>query len=211
MSKKFYAVRKGLIPGIYESWKECWDNVENVSGAEYKSFTNKEDAKAYLLGNNKSIIPEINETDSAVAYLGGSYTPKSQHVGYAITLITQNKEINIYGRIGFCNKNGTKLHAGMGEIKSVLKLIEYCESNNIKSVIIYYGNQLVISQQHKNVGDDGFSLFKQYYDVIHSTKVNLVFDKLSSYEKHHYKERAEKNAKAGLLVEREQKRSCNKT
>ncbi len=210
-TKKFYAVRKGLTPGIYESWKECWNNVENISGAEYKSFTNEEDAKAYLQGNNKSVLPVINDDNVAVAYIGGSYTGKTNKIGYAATIVEKDKETDIYWRAHFKSHPDVKLHAGLGELKAVLKVVEFCEQNNIKTVTIYYGNQIVIYQQHKNVGDDGFELFKTYYDVIHSTKVNVVFDKLPSYEKHHYKERAEKNAKAGLLVKREQKRICNKT
>jgi ribonuclease HI len=43
--KKYYVVWKGHNPGIYETWEECKKQVENVQGAQYKSFTNKEDAE----------------------------------------------------------------------------------------------------------------------------------------------------------------------
>ncbi|KAG0596190.1 hypothetical protein M758_UG231100 [Ceratodon purpureus] len=36
--KKFYAVRKGVRPGLYTTWKECEAVVKYFSGAEFKGF-----------------------------------------------------------------------------------------------------------------------------------------------------------------------------
>jgi ribonuclease HI len=38
MASKIYAVKKGLVPGLYSSWDECKAQVDGYSGAEYKSF-----------------------------------------------------------------------------------------------------------------------------------------------------------------------------
>lgn len=46
--EKYYAVRIGKKPGIYESWYECSLNVTGVPGAKYKSFTSRTEAAAYL-------------------------------------------------------------------------------------------------------------------------------------------------------------------
>ena len=32
---KIYAVRKGKIPGLYNTWDECKAQVDGFSGAEY--------------------------------------------------------------------------------------------------------------------------------------------------------------------------------
>ncbi|MDF7638140.1 ribonuclease H family protein [Lactobacillus sp. ESL0791] len=45
---KFYAVKKGRIPGIYRSWDAAKKQVDGFSGAEYKSFSKITDATAYL-------------------------------------------------------------------------------------------------------------------------------------------------------------------
>ena len=37
MASKFYAVKKGKIPGIYYSWDECKKMVDGFPGAVYKS------------------------------------------------------------------------------------------------------------------------------------------------------------------------------
>ena len=45
---KFYAVKEGKKPGIYHTWDECKEQVNGYSGAVYKSFTNEEEAKAFI-------------------------------------------------------------------------------------------------------------------------------------------------------------------
>lgn len=52
MAKKYYAVKVGLVPGIYETWDECKKNVDGFPGAKYKSFSSKEEAAAFC-GINK--------------------------------------------------------------------------------------------------------------------------------------------------------------
>ena len=48
MGKKFYAVKNGKTPGIYETWDECKENVSGFPGAEYKSFKTLEEAKEFM-------------------------------------------------------------------------------------------------------------------------------------------------------------------
>ena len=61
MAKKIYAVRKGFIPGIYNTWDECKEQVTGFSGAEYKSFSSKEEADVYMNGESSVSI----ETDKS--------------------------------------------------------------------------------------------------------------------------------------------------
>lgn len=45
---KFYAVRKGRQTGIFTTWPDTQKQVLGFPGAEYKSFTSKEEAEAFL-------------------------------------------------------------------------------------------------------------------------------------------------------------------
>ncbi len=49
-AKKVYAVRRGKVIGILDSWDACREAVEGYPGAEYKSFKSLEEAKAYMEG-----------------------------------------------------------------------------------------------------------------------------------------------------------------
>ena len=48
MAKKFYAVKKGKVPGVYDTWAECKSMVDGFSGAIYKSFLTLEEAKQFV-------------------------------------------------------------------------------------------------------------------------------------------------------------------
>jgi ribonuclease HI len=74
--KKYYVVWRGFKPGIYETWDECKRMVNGFEGAQYKSFTTKEEAeqafgKSYeeikeLKG--KKILHELTTDEKPVLY-----------------------------------------------------------------------------------------------------------------------------------------------
>ena len=72
---KVYAVRKGKRTGIFNSWKECEQQVKGYSGAEFKSFTSEAEAKKFLLGNINSedtCVENNNSEDKEKATLNSS-------------------------------------------------------------------------------------------------------------------------------------------
>ena len=72
---KFYAVRKGKVPGIYATWSDCESNVKGFAGAEYKSFSDELQAQNYMNGSIKN-----NEADKEVVKdtLESSVKPMSE-------------------------------------------------------------------------------------------------------------------------------------
>ena len=48
MVKKFYAVKEGRVPGIYETWDKCKAQVDGYSSAVFKGFATKEEAEAFI-------------------------------------------------------------------------------------------------------------------------------------------------------------------
>ena len=57
MAKKYYAVRVGKVPGVYQTWEECKKNVHGFPAPEYKSFMSIEEANAYM---GREAVQEIN-------------------------------------------------------------------------------------------------------------------------------------------------------
>ena len=69
----FYAVRKGRKPGIYTNWPEAQKQVSGFSGPQYKKFTTRADAQAYM-GNNLLLEKEGNDyTDVEIATLAKEF------------------------------------------------------------------------------------------------------------------------------------------
>lgn len=94
--KKYYAVAKGRLTGIFTSWDECKKQVDGFSAPIYKSFKSLEEAKEFLdknmastnsdrialFGSNNSFEREINELykkldeKEALAFVDGSFFKK---------------------------------------------------------------------------------------------------------------------------------------
>ena len=53
-----YAVKKGIVEGIYNSWEECRAQIDNFSGAQYKKFKTREEADAYMKAEEPIAIPK---------------------------------------------------------------------------------------------------------------------------------------------------------
>lgn len=48
--QKYYAVKKGTKPGVYDTWDECSKQVSGYKGAVYKAFPSLEEAQAFVSG-----------------------------------------------------------------------------------------------------------------------------------------------------------------
>ena len=48
----FYAVAKGNITGIFDTWNKCQISIHGFSGAKFKKFNTKEEAENYILNND---------------------------------------------------------------------------------------------------------------------------------------------------------------
>lgn len=81
---RYYAVKVGKVPGIYNTWDECKANVDKFSGAKFKSFDTLEEAEAFL-GIKKEPSFDFGRYD-AIAYTDGSYNPSTGISGYGMVL-----------------------------------------------------------------------------------------------------------------------------
>ena len=57
----FYAVRRGIVPGIYTSWEECKAQIDGFPGAQYKKFKLVQEAEVFM--NTIQVGSSQNEID----------------------------------------------------------------------------------------------------------------------------------------------------
>jgi ribonuclease HI len=85
--KKFYAVAAGRNCGIFEDWASAERQVKGFSGAQFKSFSSRAEAEAWLahpVYEKKKVVRQgslvqplgnQDQTDSIVVFTdGGEYT-----------------------------------------------------------------------------------------------------------------------------------------
>ena len=49
MTKKWYAVYRGRVPGVYNEWSECQALVNRFPGSSHKGFQSRSEAEASYL------------------------------------------------------------------------------------------------------------------------------------------------------------------
>ena len=86
---KYYAVRVGRTPGIYQTWSDCLKQTQKFSGAVYKSFETEAEALAWLeLGKmSVSIQDEDLDLSGVVAYTDGSLDQSTNMASYGIVFV----------------------------------------------------------------------------------------------------------------------------
>jgi ribonuclease HI len=67
----YYAIRKGVQTGVFESWDVCKSYIHGFRGAEFKKFKTKQEALHYLTNEPNDNL--TNETDEGTyVYCDGS-------------------------------------------------------------------------------------------------------------------------------------------
>ena len=123
---KFYAVKIGRKPGIYNSWDECKMQVDKFKGAVYKSFSNKEDALMFIEEK------KVHFNNGLIAYVDGSYNVKTKEYGFGCVIIEGQQVIKeMYGKGN--DENYVSMRNVAGEILGSICAMEYANSNGYSS------------------------------------------------------------------------------
>jgi ribonuclease HI len=124
--KKYYAVRVGAKPGIYETWAECQRMTKGYSGAIFKSFESLADAKNFLGMTGRKDEETFVHTDSADDTEKSNDTNKPGRdlsVPYAFVDGSFNASTGVYGYGGFVMENGNKhIVSGSGDDKEMASM-----------------------------------------------------------------------------------------
>jgi len=142
--KKFYAVKKGRIPGIYTVWAGkdgAQVQVSGFTGAIYKGFKTREEAEKFMAGpmpkwnfehkkkealksaGTESIIhdADLAETDGILIYTDGGALGNPGPGGYGIVIINGKDKKEISGGFRLTTNNRMELTACIQALKSLKK------------------------------------------------------------------------------------------
>lgn len=195
MAKKFYAVKRGKTPGIYENWVECQNQISGFSGAVYKSFGTREEARAFIAD-----CREIKQEETqAVAYVDGSYDSETNTFSYGMVFFYNGQELHFFKK--YCDNDLAEMNNIAGEIKGAEAAIQYCLDNNITSVTIYHDYEGIAKWcngewKAKKAGTIAYVNFYQEA----SSKIYIKFMKVKGHSGNKYNELADSLAKKALGI-----------
>ena len=111
---KFYAVKNGRVPGVYNSWPECEAQVKGFSGATYQSFSSYRDAALFagIELSQEEPGPEASGKTETVEEI--KLKADSPTGCYAFVDGSFNSETGVYGYGGFLMEANGKKHILQG-------------------------------------------------------------------------------------------------
>ena len=218
---KYYAVQKGLVPGIYTNWSECEANVKGVPGAIYKSFKSLEEAEAFLGKDGyekqeekekkeKKEYPTINIEDynGPIAFVDGSFNSSTGEYGYGVVIIEDTKnpvEIQLNGK----DKNEKYLESMniAGETLATKVAVSYAIANGYDHLTIFHDYEGIGKwamgewKANKDVAKD----YKEFCDNIRS-EIELQFVHVKGHSNNYYNDWVDALAKHALGIPLEKKK-----
>ena len=207
--KKIYAVRKGKTTGIFYSWDECSASVNGYPGAEYKSFTTKEEANSYL-GNSFAVQIEEEKKDqkntalhgtesTLTAYVDGSFDPSIGKYAFGCILLTPEGEIIRESGNGQ-DPESLAIRNVAGEMLGAMYAVQWAINHGYPSLTIYYDYE-GIAKWAQGDWKAKNKRTQQYAEFMNSKRsyIQLTFQKVKAHSGDHYNEEVDKLAKSALV------------
>ena len=198
---KYYAVRQGRQIGIFTDWDECKKLVMGYKGAEYKSFTSREDAVAFMNGiEAKKDVPVTPDETTAVAYVDGSYNIHTKVFACGVVILYGGEEIKL--NESFSDEELATMRNVAGEINGSVTAMKYCLDNNIPNLHLFYdyeGIEKWCTGAWKT-NKTGTIDYKAFYDSI-KNNLKVTFHKVKGHSGDKYNDMADRLAKDAAGVE----------
>lgn len=192
---KYYAVKKGRIPGVYHTWDECKKQVDGYSGAVYKSFSSLQEANDFLIEKSKTVFH-----NGLIAYVDGSYNIKTKEYGYGCVLIEGQKVIEKLSGKG--NKEElASMRNVSGEILGSLAAMKYAVDHRYPQICIYYDYE-GIEKWATGVWKTNKEATNQYVQMVQrfQNQLDIHFIKVLAHSGDTFNEMADQLAKKAVGI-----------
>ncbi len=216
--QKFYAVRVGRTPGIYQTWNQAEEQIKGFSGAEYKAFSTEEEAIKYLSFEetkesikpsdkvsdmNRKIELEIKKLQAGevIAFVDGSHSLDAdgkEKYSFGVFLITNESEDSLYK--AFVDKAYMESRNIAGEIEGVKQAILWAIENKKQKIKIFY-DYAGIEKWATKEWSAKVKISQEYSKFFDekSKLINVEFEHVKAHSGIVYNEKADELAKKALL------------
>ena len=204
--KKYYAVRKGLQTGIFESWQECQAVVSGYGNAEYKSFSTKEEAQDYLEGTDaeQKAVTAIKEDfkqgpEKVIAYVDGSYDDKLKKYSFGCILLLPSGDIVKESGNGD-NPESLAIRNVAGEMLGAMYAVKWAMINGYSEIELRYDYE-GIEKWVQGVWKAKNELARKYAAAMNDWKqsIRISFLKIAAHSNNRYNDMADELAKSALI------------
>lgn len=210
-AKKFYAVKKGKITGIFSDWGSCKTSVTGYPGAEYKGFSTLSEAREYL-GDPNAVVAGTDRDGSAagedcgelppkgtlLAYVDGSYEDSIRKYAFGCVFILEDGRI--YTEYGNGDNPQSLQHRNVtGEMLGAMYAVKFALLNGFQAVELCYDYQgiekwVTGEWRSKTELTQKYALSMREW----GRSIRITFTKVAAHTNVKYNELADQMAKKGL-------------
>lgn len=215
-AKKYYAVKKGKITGVFKSWDECKASVDGFPGADYKGFPTLQEACAYagvrceelapndgrgqedIPPDNKSAQEDIPKEGTLLAYVDGSYDDSLKKYAFGCVFILPDGRI--YTEYGNGDNPQSLQHRNVtGEMLGAMYAVKVAMLNGYRQLEIRYDYE-GIEKWVTGVWRSRTELTQKYAQAMRGwlKDIKVIFTKVPAHSSVKYNEVADRTAKKGL-------------
>ncbi|MBQ7925416.1 MAG: ribonuclease H family protein [Lachnospiraceae bacterium] len=215
-AKKFYAVKKGKVTGIFTDWASCKASVEGYPGAEYKGFGILSQAQEYLGMEPTCIQPADTDCKGmqagtkaehserpgegcVMAYVDGSYEDSIKKYAFGCVFILPTGEIyTAYGNGD--NEQSLQQRNVTGEMLGAMYAAQCAIVNGYQQLELRYdyeGVEKWVTGAWRSKNE----LTQKYATYMRECgkRIRLVFTKVAAHTNVRFNEVADGLAKKGLV------------
>ena len=201
--KKYYAVRIGHKPGIYNSWPECKTQIHKFPGAIYKSFATLSEAEEFI-----KIVEKKSSNNSSYAYVDGSFNNYTKFYGYGGFIMHNNQKYIIQGKGN--DPNLVEMRNVAGEISGCKEVAKKAIQLGIRELDIFY-DYAGIKEWATGSWKRNKEGTKQYYYFMQSIKpiISINFRKVEGHSGNEGNDEADRLAKEAMGIKVNSQTSLN--
>lgn len=209
-SKKFYAVKKGITPGIFMSWEECQASVSGFPGAQFKGFATREEAQGYLDGTvycpeededrkqGTKLPPYETVPGRLLVYVDGSYDDSIPKYAFGCVFLLEGGEIRL--ALGNGDNPQSLQHRNVtGEMLGAMYAVRTAMMNGYETVELCYDYE-GIEKWVTGAWRSRTELTQKYARSMREwgKDIRIIFTKVEAHANEAYNELADRTAKRGL-------------
>ena len=206
-AKKFYAVKKGKVTGVFNNWNDCKASVDGFPGAEYKGFATLQEACDYAgvavpeetcKASSKAVENESPASDTLLAYVDGSYDDSLKK--YAFGCVFLLPDGRIYTEFGNGDNPQSLQHRNVtGEMLGAMYAVKTAMMNGYRQIEIRYDYE-GIEKWVTGAWRSKTELTQKYAAAMRawSKDIKILFTKVPAHSNVTYNELADQTAKRGL-------------
>lgn len=199
---KIYAVKKGHQTGIFENWTDCQVATKGFSNPEFKSFSTREEAEAYL--NDWDVwteqVAKDNQLGYLVAFTDGSYDKNLNRYAYGVQFIKPDGSLSDICGYG-SNQEYVDSNNIIGEMFGVINALDWAISNEYEKIKIYHDYE-GLSKWINGEWDAKSKVAKMYvglYENKFKDFIEVEFIKVPGHSNVIYNEKADQLARSALI------------